>query len=109
MARYHVALWRVARRSTNLPDYVPSTQVEAANDMEARALALDDFRRTGAAFGVDSRVYAKLSIGDLDTDEQDLPDDGAQQSSVEDVVRWAQSKGRTFVNANGLEWLLTLE
>jgi hypothetical protein len=107
MAKYYAALWRVSRRTSNLPDFIPSTTVDAEGEMEARALALDVFKNRGVPLGLDTRLYVKLSADDGDTDEQDMPDDGSTQSSVEDVVHWANRKGKQFVIDNRLEWLLT--
>jgi hypothetical protein len=105
MQKYHVNLWSAARRHGNVPEPIPHTYVEAENDMEARALAIDEFAMLGVSFDADAITYAKVSSGNEDKDEQDESGAGC---SVADVIAWARAEGKKFVAENELEFFLAL-
>ena len=106
MQKYHVSLWAADRRRGSVPEAVPHTHFLAEDDMQARALALDEFKKQGTSFDSDTMVFAKVSSGDEDTDEQDDPNDGSVGCPVSDVVNWARSTGKDFVTDNELEFFL---
>ena len=107
MQKYHVSLWEADRREGSSSEAVPHTHFLAEDDMQARALALDEFKKLGKSFDSDAIVYAKVSSADEDKDKQEEPNDDAQGCcTVGDVVAWARSTGKSFVTDNELEWFL---
>jgi hypothetical protein len=94
MQTFEIELWEKEFRK------IPTTTVEAETRMQARALGLGDFRRLQVGFSAVTAVNAR---------EENEDENQSETERVAGVVEWANSRGKSFVLANGLEWLLTFK